>query len=225
MITGLNFSDFAFAAIIIACSDADCGTKLFANNKIINNTISSQRGAGISITTLGLRPVEEAPLFSDIIWQGIVIKGNTIATKKNAMYIDPAVGGGDRNQMMNLTISGNHLSSESELTLGIIVADVNSAYFSIPGPINYSDHNLIDNLTITNNVIEAPYGFGIHIVCANYGNSQNKLQNVKINSNTITNIKYTGISLGAGDGGDEERASDGNLIANVEVTQNTISQT
>ena len=223
-ITGLNFSDFDLA-IAIACPDAGCGTKLFANNKIISNYISSQRGMGISITTLGFRPPEEAPLLSDITWQDTVISGNTIVTKKSTMYIDPAVGGGDRNQMINLTISGNHLSSEAEVTLDIIVADVNSAYFGIPGPSDYSDHSLIENLTITNNVIEAPYGFGIHITGANYGNSDNLLRNTRIISNTIRNIMYTGISLIAGDGGSEERGSDNNGIEDVEIRGNTITQT
>jgi len=225
MITGLNFSDFAFAAIDIACPDAGCGTKLFTNNKIINNYVSGQRGVGISVTSLGLRPAEEAPLLSDITWRDTVITGNTIVTKKSALYIDPAVGGGDRNQMINLTISGNHLSSEAEVTLDIIVADVNSTYFGIPGPIDYSDHSLIENLTITDNVIEAPYGFGIHIIGANYGNSNNLLRNTKVISNTIRNITYTGISLTAGDGGGEERGSDNNGIEDVEIRGNTITQT
>ena len=217
-ITGLNFSDFIGHAIGFSCPDAGCGTKFFTNNKIINNVISSHTGYGIGIGTLGLVLAEDAPMLSNISWQGILIKGNVIDTKKSAMDICPAVGGGDQNQMFNVTISDNHISSEAEVTLDIIVADVNSAYFGIPGSIDYSDYNLIDSLTITNNVIEAPNGFGIHIICANAGNSQNKLKNVKISGNTINNTKNSCISLQSGG------AADSNIITNVEITQNTISQ-
>jgi len=84
VITGLDFYDFKYA-IVIACPDSECGTGLFSNNQIINNTISSQHGEGITITWGGLRPAEEALLFSDIIWQGTVIRGNSISTKGSAM--------------------------------------------------------------------------------------------------------------------------------------------
>jgi hypothetical protein len=224
-ISGFNIVDFAGQAIGFACPDARCGTKRFANIKIINNHISGPRGAGIRITTLGLRPPEEAPLLSDITWQDTVISGNTIVTKKDAMYIDPAVGGNDRNRMINLTISSNHISSEAEVTVSIMVADVNSAYFGIAGPVDYSEDNLIENLVITDNVIEAPNGFGVHIIVANCGNSDNRLQNVTISNNTITNLAYTAISLTGGDGGWEDKGSNNNLIANVEISQNTITQT
>jgi len=79
-----------------------------------------------------------------------------------------------------------------------MVADMSSDYFGIPGTIDHSDHNLIDTLTIINNIIEAPNGFGIHICCANDGNCQNMLKNVKISNNTISNTKYVGIQLNAG---------------------------
>ena len=223
-ISGINLIDFAFAAIVIACPDAGCGTKFFINNRIINNHITGQRGMGISISPLGLLSVEEAPMLSDITWQDILISGNMIAVRSQAMYIDPAVGGGDRNRLINLTISDNQLSSEAEVNVDILVADVNSAYFGIPGPVDYSEDSLIENLIITNNVIEAPNGFGIHIICANYGNSGNQMHNVTIKNNSITNLKYTAISLTGGDGWGD-RGSDNNLIANVEISQNTIAQT
>jgi hypothetical protein len=222
-ITSLGFSEFAYSAIIIACIDPVNGTKFFADNKFINNIISSHQGAGITITTLGLLSGDVAPMLSDITWQGTTIKGNTIATKSRAININPGVGGGDRNQMINFTISGNHLSSEGGATLGVIVADVNSNYFGVPGPNDYSDYNLIDSLSITNNFIEAPYGQGIGIGCANYSNRNNILRNVRINSNTITNTNLTGISLSVGEA-NLERTSESNLISNVEITQNIISQ-
>jgi hypothetical protein len=223
-ITGLNSFDVAGVAISIACPDSTCGTKLFANNKIINNTISTQRGNAIVIGTLGLRPVEEVMQLSNITWSGTIISGNTINTKDQAMFICPGVGGEDQNKIINLTISNNHFSCEAELTMGISAADVNSAWFGIPGPIDYSDYNLIDSLTIINNHIDAPYGFGIYILCANAGNSKNKVQNVKIKNNTITNSNKVAIFLNSGDAGDNEKLTNSNLITNVEITKNTISQ-
>jgi hypothetical protein len=219
------FFNFAFAAIDIACRDALCGSKLFANNNKIGNTITIQRGMGISITTLGLAEGKDAPLLSDITFQDTVINGNTIATKMSTMYINAGVGGGDRNQIINLTISGNHLSSDAEVVVGFIVADVDSTYFGVPGPADFSEYNLIDHVTIADNVIEAPYGFGIGIGGANYGNSYNLLRNTKILNNTLTNIKLTGISLDAGGGGSKDRTTDNNGIEGVEVRGNTIAQT
>jgi hypothetical protein len=220
IIEGLKFVDF-FVAVAIPCPDAGCGSRLFSNNRIINNIILSQGGAGIQITTLGLLPVEEAPLLSDITWQNTIIGGNTIVTQQCAICIASAVGGGKRNQIINLTISGNHLSSGEAAALSIMVADVNSAWFGIPGPIIYSDDNLIDNLTITDNVIESSYR-GIDISGANDGNSANQMQNVTIKNNTITNIVSAGFSLTVGDGRSEERGSDNNLIDNLTITDNMI---
>jgi hypothetical protein len=222
-ISGLDFVDFAVVTIEIACPDAGCDTKLFANNKIVNNHITAPRGLGINITTLGLRRVEEAPLLSDITWQDTIISGNTIVTRKDSIYIAAAVGGGSRNQIINLTISGNRFSSEEGHAVSIMAADVNSAWFGIPGPILYSDDNLIDNLTITDNVIETSY-IGIHIIGANDGNNDNLLRNTRIISNTITNIVWAGISLTAGDGKSDERGTDDNGLEGVEIRDNTITQ-
>jgi hypothetical protein len=224
-IFGLSFVDFAYSAMDIECPDTGCGTKLFKNNRIINNIISNQLGGGIIITTLGIRPAEEAPLLSDITWQDTLISGNRIATKHTAIYISPAAGGADRNRMINLTISGNHISSEAAVTMDILVADANSAWFGIPGPIDYSENSLIENLTISGNMIEAPNGFGIHIIGANYGNSSNRMQNVKIRNNTVTNVKWVAINLSAGGAGEEDRGSDNNVISNLNISQNTITQT
>jgi hypothetical protein len=221
-IVGLRFVDF-FVAVAILCPDAGCGNRLFSNNRIVDNIILSQQGPGISIEASGLLPLEETPLLSDITWQDTTISGNTIATRNDSIYVAAAVGGGSRNQIINLTISGNRLSSEEGHAVSIMAADVNSAWFGIPGPILYSDDNLIDNLTITDNVIEDSY-FGIHIIGANDGNNDNLIRNTRIIGNTITNIVWAGISLTAGDGRSDERGTDNNGLEDIEIRDNTITQ-
>jgi hypothetical protein len=111
--------------------------------------------------------------------------------------------------------------------LGVIVADVNSTYFgtfSLPGPVQYSDYNRIENLTVSDNFIEAPNGFGIHISGANYGNSNNQLLNLVIIGNIIANCKYAAIQLGTSDRGGVEQGSNNNLVRDVVIQNNMISQ-
>jgi hypothetical protein len=180
-ISGINFIDFA-SAIQIACPDGACGTKIFASNKIVNNNISSPRGAGISIGPLGLRPAEEAPLFSDITWQDTVMSENTIASKGPTIAINSAVGGGDRNQIVDLAISGNHLSSGADVALAIVASGANSAIFGIPGPTLYSDDSLIRNLTVAGNTIAGENG-AMYIDSAAGGGIRNQIINFTVSGN------------------------------------------
>lgn len=226
-VTGLNFYDFFNTAILFTCPDQLCGTKLFTNNSFIKNTITSSHGSGISVSTLGIVMAEDNPKLSDVTWNGVVINGNSITTGETAISLCAASGGADRNKILNATISDNYLSSSgTSATLDVIVADVNSKYFRTPGPTNYSDSSLVDNLIISNNMIEAPNGGGIHINCTNYGNKGNILRNVKISRNNITNIKIGGIYLTVGnDDGNFDRPTNSNLVSQIEISQNTIAKT
>jgi|WetSurMetagenome_2_1015567.scaffolds.fasta_scaffold03276_8 hypothetical protein len=225
-ITGLNFVEFIQQAINVACPDALCGTKLFENIKIIKNTITSHRpdAGGITIAPLGLIPSSQSPMLSDITWHNFVIQGNTINTIKPAIFFSAATGGGDRNKMINFSIIDNHLISE-ESPIGFAVADANSYYHGIPEPIDYCENNLIDSVLIARNIIDDPKGQGIGFGAANYGNSDNILQNVKIDSNIIFASKsWHGITFTAGDDAFEGRPTQNNLIKNIEITHNKITQ-
>ena len=79
-IMGLRLVEFESASVEISCPDSACGTKRFVNNRILNNVISSSRNWAITIGTGGLVMHEAVPLLSDILFQDIVISGNTIST-------------------------------------------------------------------------------------------------------------------------------------------------
>jgi len=220
-ISGLNFFDFASCAIQIACPDRACSPKLFANNKIVNNNISSPRGDGISISSLGLRFPEEAPLLSDVTWQDTLLSGNTIVIGgQSAIGVRPGVGGASRNQVISITISSNYISGGS-VGIDISAADTASDYFGIPGPIAYSDNNVIDNMVISDNTIEDSRYFGISIMEANYGNRANQILNTKIISNTIAS-SMQGISVVTAAESGSQRSTSNNLLANIEVRHNII---
>ena len=223
-IMGLRFVEFESASVEIACPDSACGTKRFVNERILNNVISSSRAWGISIETGGLAQPDDIPLLSDILFQDILVSGNTISTTGPNLYIAPAVGGAKRNQMIGVTISNNRLYSTAELAVGVNVADADSAYFGIPGPIQYSDDNLIQNLTISDNQIEAPNGFGISIYDSNYGNRNNRLLDLAIIGNTVTNCRFAAIEVGASASGGMERGTNNNVVQNVLIQNNVIDR-
>lgn len=204
-----------------------CGSMCFTNNKIIGNIISSPDGPSIMIYPCSL-DLSTSPRMSDIIYRDVVIADNTISTKavsqpSSAIYISPALGGGSRNKLINLTISGNNITVDGpDAAIDIIVADVNTTYFNIPGPIQYSNESIIENLTISNNKMSSE-GSGIGIAVANFGNRNNQIKNLRIDGNTIA-AKYLGIhvSCGDGQGGLSSRATSDNLISNLVIRRNTI---
>lgn len=127
------------------------------------------------------------------------------------------------NVIDSLIISNNILTSFESGGIDFIVADVNSSYFNIPGPIIYSDNNTVTNLIISNNTIDAPNGTPIHIGVANYGNINNSLESVKVNNNTILNAHNFGIELHCSTAGINGRDTIcRNSISNAEVKGNII---
>lgn len=216
-IKNLDFLDFIYPILF---ATLDTSPNILSNNQIINNNIFSPRYAGIWVAQCGIGYSR-----SNISFKGITIEGNKIRSKAQSIYINAGVGGQDQDRVINTIIYNNQAHSDSLDALDVIVADVNSVDFEIPGPVDYSNSNIIDTMIIRDNIIEAPNGWGMHITNANRGNSNNKLQNLEIRDNLVRNVKYSAIELIAGNGGSEEKMIEDNLIKNVKITQNKIINT
>ncbi len=225
-INGLHFLEFTGAPVIISCRNVACGNKELAHIKIINNILTGTTTAapGITLTGLGLGPSSEASLYSDIHFIDILISGNTITSVGEALYIAPANGGVKRNQLIGFTVSNNKLISQHQVAFNINVADVDSEYFGIPGPNQFSEDTLAQNIIITGNEIQAPNGFGMMISGGNYGNNHNQLLDLVINNNTIKNCQKVGIMVNTNDSDGEDHGSNYNLVKNVEIKNNVIDQ-
>lgn len=202
------------------------GNECIANNKVNGNVIGSSEGPSIMLWPCAL-DLAASPQMSEITYKDIVIADNTITTQasnqpSSAIYVSPALAGGSRNKLINFTITGNDITvGGEECGIDIIVSDVNTTYFNIPGPIQYSNESVIENLTITNNKISSN-GSGMGIGTANFGNRNNSLKNLRIEGNTIA-ARYLGILVSCGRGGYSEKPTSDNLISNVSIRYNTIT--
>jgi len=112
----------------------------------------------------------------------------------------------------------------------VIAADGNSLYGGLPDPIRYADNNLVQDVTISNNIIESVQYKGIEVGAGNMGNSNNQVLEVVINNNYISGSgdisEAIGISIfSASDGEKADRMTANNLVFGVEVSQNSLDNT
>ena len=225
IITHLTFSDYLGGPTMICCPAENCSHQTFTDNQIIDNTfLLPNAGPAVAITPGGLLNPADFPQVTDVTWQDILVQGNTIVTKSTAIYVAVAAGGSNHSQIINLAISGNHITNLSPNPLAVIdvmVADTNSLYFGIPAPIQYSDYNRIENFTIAENKIDAPTSFGIKIALANFGNGNNEMVNLNITDNTISAL--WGLYISPGNDGSTERGSSNNLLNGVNILGNTFT--
>jgi hypothetical protein len=223
MIKGLSFNDFANVSIIIACPDVENISSAISGNQIINNNISSSRGTGIQVGIVGLLDPDYLPDLSDKTISETIINGNTISVGSGmtGIYVAAAVGGSSRNKITSLTIEENQISG-GLFGISVLASDAASDYFGIYNPIYYSDNNLVENITISDNVVKDFEWGGIDFGAANFGNRDNRILNTKVVNNTVSSNGWTGISMTvAGDSG--ERSTSNNLIDNIELRQNSIT--
>jgi hypothetical protein len=224
-IEGLRFVDLAGGSVDFSCFDSDCKPDVITGNQILNNIILSDRGGGIEIGVLGYLSQAEAPHLNNKVWQDITISGNTfVISGQTAIGIRPGVGGASNNHVIGMTVSSNYIYGGS-VGIDVIAADVASDYFSVPGPIIYSDNNTIENLTITNNRIEGQSHYGISLLTANYGNRLNKVLTTKIMNNTIqgTGDWTVGILVVTASESGSERSTSNNVMEDIEISQNIVS--
>jgi hypothetical protein len=222
-IESLNISEFAYNAIMVTCPDSTCGTKHFENLSFLNNTITSKRGSGIGISPLGIIDPKYSPELSDILWNNVLIKGNTLKTRNITMSLGASQGGGDRNKMSNILITENQIQTEGATVLEFYPSDTKSDYFGIPGPVDYSENNIVDSFLITKNQFIAPNGQGIAFGSPNWFNSNNKYQNIKIDSNNIiASLSWAGINFGGGNDPSDLEGTKIEFCSNIEISNNKI---
>lgn len=219
-IESLNFFGFKGVAINFACPDPDLTQKIISGNQIVGNVINGANG--IVFSTLGLIGVKYYRQLSDIQFRDTLISKNSIiVTGENNIFIMAGIGGQCRNRVENFTITDNYVSGGAG-GIGIIAGDTASDYHGLPGPVVYSDDNIIENLTISNNTIENPKFYGISVEGGNLGNRNNKVLKIRIKNNTVAGAGDAGIGVFTAQW-TETRSTSDNLIADIEIVKNKIT--
>jgi hypothetical protein len=233
-VTGLALEEFSGSAIFLTCLRAGCEPKLFTDNRIISNTLATGRGplALISLTPMGLLPVEEMPNASDVLWQDIVIAGNILTTTSpdlwQAVSITAGIGGASRNRVSGLTITGNRITGG---WLGIGAGGAGSSVFGVAVPPQNCEDNLIEHVRIEDNAIfPGATGAGAAIWLGSaVGGTRNVIRDVIVARNRLLPEIYDGLDIIAGDANSAYfgapgpiQYADGNRVEDVLITDNTI---
>jgi len=175
-IKGLSFSQFQ-ACVQIVVPDPNTITKQVTGNRIEGNICStSKSGIGIKVGISGLMFPEFYQQVSGIRIQDTVITGNTITMSDPGSTCIAALAGefgSKQGTISGLTIDGNKLDCHDEAIL-VLAADTASNYGGVPGPVAFSDDNTIENITISNNLVQNSLYFGIFVGVANFGNRRNQ---------------------------------------------------
>lgn len=216
----LDFYGFKGIAIHFACPDPYSALKIISGNKVAGNVISGSNG--IVFSALGLTGASYHHHLSDIHFKDTLISKNRVSTSGDNIFIMAGIGGQCRNRVENFTIADNYVSGGAG-GIGIIAADTASDYHGLPGPVVYSDENVIENVTISNNMVENQVHFGICIEGGNMGNRNNKVLNIKILNNTVNGARDAGIGIFTAPEGIKTRSTVDNLMAGIEVIKNKIS--
>ena len=112
---------------------------------------------------------------------------------------------------------------------GIIVANGDGASDDLQPPvlpIQYSENNILRNISILSNTIEGATNFGIFVQVACCGNANNEISDLSILGNTMTGVFEHPVLLGSGSsGGYYSRPTTGNALSNVLVQANSIQMT
>lgn len=221
-IHGMRLLEFAGGGAFVACADLVEPNRRFVNIQIVDCVITNSRGRGISVSAAGLRPGSESPTWSDMLFQDIQIRGNTISTRESAIFLTSALGGSKRNLMEHVVISRNRITTSADIAVVIAVTDENSGSSDVPGAaVQYSDNNVIRDVVISENHIEGPSSWAINLSCGGLGNSNNRLLDVEVRDNTITG-STVGIQINPAGGNWRERGSSDNTVRNVKVRGNMI---
>jgi hypothetical protein len=197
-----GFQQYAF---IVACIDPTCSTKPFQHIRIRDNEVYSDNGGGVTVTPLNIfGPLQDAAFFSDFEISDIEISGNLFEITgghSGAIFMQAAGGGLSRNRLSDIVIRENTIRSPG-VTISILAADANSLYYGFPGPVAFSDDNLVENITISDNILD-PTGLGgdgvrptgIFLLAGNSGNSGNIIRGVVITGNEISSNAESGIVI------------------------------
>lgn len=224
-VTHLRLINFKDATFRFACTVDPCQPSLIRSNRIVENVIETTGIMAIEVGAQGLLRVDI--LYRDLAWEDTEIIGNTITAGPNTEHIDlrPGANGGSRNRISRITISGNRLTGGS-VGINLHAGDETSIERGGPPPIRYSEDNLIEDATISDNVLTGATYQSIILQAANTGNRGNRIVRTLISGNTIRGTEYP-IFLNAGtgtgtDGSDQPRSTSANAVTDVEVRENVI---
>ncbi len=213
-IDGLGLDDFRGPAIQFACLDRSCNPRAIGNTKILNNVITSQRGSGIIVSGVGALPLQDHPFIGEMQFEDLTITGNTIIARDGGIAIKPGVQGTSRNVALRITIARNKIIN------GTVGIEVSAGDLALPP--NHSDSNLVESVTIDDNQITASE-IAIKVFAANYGNSDNAVNGLRIRKNRIAESKIAGIVVTAAENGRTQRSTARNVVTDVTIAENAIN--
>jgi hypothetical protein len=219
-IQGLKLIEFG-TSLFIAVPEPTPVLKSIAGNQFIGNVIISSfpNSVGIGVGPMGLLFTEDAHLASDLTIQGTLIDGNTISVLNTGINFVGGSGGSSRNKILNTVITDNHISNAPQ---GITIAagDTSSADYGLLNPIHYSDDNLIDQMTITGNIVNNTE-IGIGVFGSNFSNRGNQVQHLLIANNTLHTL-WAGVRMLSSQDSKSYRSTSMNVISDVQIDHNTI---
>jgi hypothetical protein len=203
-IQGFSLVNFYSSAIRIGCDGTACSGVNLSNNKILGNIVNTARGNGFAFSILSIDSSNTYQEANNITIDSIEIRGNHVVVPAGSpLFIALSGAGASFNTLTHLVIKDNYFSGAG-INLTVVTTDCNSVFYHIPLPVHYSDHNVVENVNIENNVIE-PSGsnseappYGMSIGAANDGNSDNRMSHVIISGNTIAGIAANGLTVQAG---------------------------
>lgn len=165
-----------------------------------------------------------------------LIANNVItgALPQFGIRIATGVGSASSNLIDGVQVIANQLEVTGPAVLGegapsgiIVVSGDAASDFQFPSllPIQYSENNILRNLSILSNTFAGPFGFGIYGQAACCGNADNTIANLSILGNTMTGLTTVGVLLTGGASGYPSRPTTGNTLSNVLIQANSIQMT
>ena len=130
---------------------------------ITGNEIENPQGSAIQIGPEAVRAAD-VQFLRPIVYDDVLIRGNTITVTDTAVSIAPSVDGVSGTRSRKLVIEKNTIIANTG------VRATTAHRFSPP---MFGDDNLIDGLTISQNTFDTS-GSAIQVFAADYGNSNNR---------------------------------------------------
>ena len=197
--------------IVASCADLNCDFGLILDPHITGNEIENLHGSAIQIGAEVVRAVD-VPYLRPVVYDDVLISGNTIHVTDTAISIAPSVDGVSGTRSRNLVIEKNTITADTG------VRATTAHRFSPP---MFTDDNLIDGLTIRQNTFDTS-GSAIQVFAADYGNSNNRITGLQITDNVIRGSR-NGIEVASTMDGKAQRVGTGNVVDNVTIASNQVT--
>jgi hypothetical protein len=222
-VNGLQFQNFGSVSVS-PDTNTTSQPKKASGNRFTNSRVYATQpttdGILIGAVTSGL---------NDFTWENTTVAGNAVYGTNNSYGVHLILGlGPSRNQIIGTVIQDN-------VTFGLCGANVsagdgNSTWNGDnvarkPGPVIYSDGNLIKDTVIRNNRISEGGYKSLEVQAACDGCSQNRISNLIISGNTITHSRLSTVGMVLACVGPQigtARPSQNNTMENILIENNVI---